>query len=63
MSTVDIYIMEDERRRSTESHISTRGEDRGSGSRAVHGKFKYNLKSPYMCVHMELIFYQLCELN
>ena len=61
MSRIDIYIMGDERRRSTESHISTRGGDQGS--RAVHSKFKYNLKSPYMCVHMELIFYQICELN
>ena len=63
MSTVDIYIMEDEWWRSTESHISTKGEDRGSQSRDIHGKFKYNIKSPYMCVHMEFIFYPLCELN
>ena len=63
MSTIDIYIMEEERWRSIETNISMRGEDQGSGLRAVHGKFKYNLKSPYMYVHMELIFYQLCELN
>ena len=37
--------------------------ERGIRDRGMFMVFKYNLKYPYMCVHMELIFYQLCELN
>ena len=42
--------MEDERRRSTEFHTSTREGDHGS--RDVHGTFKYNIKYPYIYIHV-----------